>query len=250
MRCRISFSTSHRAFTLLELLAAVAIIGALAAILLPSLGVVRNAADGGRCVSNLRNIALAFKSYAQDNDGYLPAPRYANPGTPTSNPNPLGSTWQLELAPYTTGPLKANNIYRLKEVPIGRNAQICPTYLKMFPSQTAMRDSGLNAAGYGMNINLNVSGQDINFGGRIYNRFKEISIMRPATSIIVGDSADYHIDCRTGTWQYAAPTSTKPDGCNSGAPLRHKGKANYLFADGHVETLTPDQALPLLQFNP
>ncbi len=42
----------------------------------------------------------------------------------------------------------------------------------------------------------------------------------------------------------------KPDGCNSGAPLRHKGKANYLFADGHVETLTPDQALPLLKFIP
>jgi general secretion pathway protein G len=251
MRRRISFfSSCPRAFTLLEMLAAVAIIGALAAILLPSLGVVRSAADSGRCVSNLRNMALAFKAYAQDNDGYLPAPRYANPGTPASNPNPQGSTWQMELAPYTTAPLRANNIYRLKEVPISQNTQICPAYLKMFPNQTAMRDSGLNTAGYGMNINMNVSGQDINFGGRIYNRFKEINIMRPATSIIVGDSSDYHIDCRTGTWQYQAPTSIKPDGCNSGAPKRHKGKANYLFADGHVETLTPDQALPLLQFNP
>ncbi|PTX99269.1 prepilin-type cleavage/methylation domain-containing protein [Spartobacteria bacterium LR76] len=251
MRRRISFSSSRvRAFTLLELLAAVAIIGALAAILLPSLGVVRSAADSGRCVSNLRNMALAFKTYAQDNDGYLPAPRYANPGTPASNPNPQGSTWQMELVPYTTAPLRANNIYRLKEVPISQNAQICPAYLKMFRNQTAMRDSGLNTAGYGMNINLNVGGQDINFGGRIYNRFKEINIMRPAGSILVGDSADYHIDCRSGSWQYTAPTAVKPDGCNSGAPLRHKGKANYLFADGHVETLTPDQALPLLKFIP
>lgn len=246
---RVSFF-SARAFTLIEMLAAVAILGALVAILLPSLSAVRTAADGGRCVANLRNMAMAFKAYAQENDGYLPAPRYANPGTPASNPNPQGSTWQMELAPYTTGPLRANNIYRLKEVPIGQNTQICPTYLKMFPSQTAMRDSGLNAAGYGMNINLNVGGQDINFGGRIYNRFKEIGIMRPATSILVGDSADYHIDCRTGTWQYTTPTATKPDGCNSGAPKRHNGKANYLFADGHVETLTPDAALPLLRFNP
>ncbi len=63
-------------------------------------------------------------------------------------------------------------------MPISQNTQICPAYLKMFRNQTAMRDSGLNTAGYGMNINLNVGGQDINFGGRIYNRFKEINIMR------------------------------------------------------------------------
>ncbi len=34
------------------------------------------------------------------------------PGTPASNPNPQGSTWQMELAPYTTAALRANNIYR------------------------------------------------------------------------------------------------------------------------------------------
>ncbi len=48
----------------------------------------------------------------------------------------------MELAPNTTAALRANNIYRLKEVPIGQNTQICPAYLKMFRNQAAMRDSG------------------------------------------------------------------------------------------------------------
>ncbi len=243
-----SHSTSLRAFTLIELLAVVAIIGILSALIFPSLSGARSSADTAKCTSNLRLMGLAFKSYAQDNDGYYPAPRYVNTGTPASNPNPQGATWQLELAPYTTGPLRANNIYRLKEVPPNNNVQYCAAYVRLFPSITAIRDNGYNAMGYGMNINMNVSGQDINFSGRIWNRFKEIAIVRPATSILIGDSSDYHLDCSSGGWSKIQPSSVKPDGYNTGAPTRHRGKANYLYADGHVEALTPDDALPQLRF--
>ncbi len=58
MRCRVSFSSTRAgAFTLLELLAAVAIIGALAAILLPSLSAVR----GRRIVGGVCRISAASR---------------------------------------------------------------------------------------------------------------------------------------------------------------------------------------------
>lgn len=144
----------------------------------------------------------------------------------------------------------ANNVYRLKEVPPNKNAQYCAAYVRLFPSVNAIRDHSYNVLGYGMNICLNVAGKDINFGGRISNRFKENAVSRPATSILIGDSSDYHIDCSSGDWKTGAVATGKPEGYTSGAPKRHGGKGNYLYADGHVETLMPDQALPQLVFTP
>jgi prepilin-type N-terminal cleavage/methylation domain-containing protein/prepilin-type processing-associated H-X9-DG protein len=64
--------SSHRAFTLLELLVVVAIIGILAAILFPVLKSVRDRGRAARCVSNLKQIGLAFQMYTQENDDTLP----------------------------------------------------------------------------------------------------------------------------------------------------------------------------------
>jgi prepilin-type N-terminal cleavage/methylation domain-containing protein len=66
-----------RAFTLVELLAAVGIIGLLIAILLPSISRVRESARRTTDLSNLRQLALACVVYASDNDGVLPVGREA-----------------------------------------------------------------------------------------------------------------------------------------------------------------------------
>ncbi|RRJ96440.1 type II secretion system protein [Opitutaceae bacterium TAV4] len=62
------------AFTLIELLAVIAIIGVLSAIVLAVIGRARIRARDTVCVSNLRQIFLALENYATENKGVWPAP--------------------------------------------------------------------------------------------------------------------------------------------------------------------------------
>ena len=66
------WSEAHSAFTLLELLVAIAVIGLLVAILVPSLSAVRERARQIQCVSNLKQIGTAFYLYADERGGVYP----------------------------------------------------------------------------------------------------------------------------------------------------------------------------------
>lgn len=88
-------ASSGWGFTLLELLAAVAVIAILVALAIPALTRVQDAGKGAACVSNLHQIGVALFAYAGDNGGKIPAgpkaPPFTNPasfytstGAPTS----------------------------------------------------------------------------------------------------------------------------------------------------------------------
>jgi len=66
----------RRAFTLIELLVVVAIVAILAAILFPVFAQARDKARAASCLSNCRQLGMAFMSYAQDYDEFLPLTTY------------------------------------------------------------------------------------------------------------------------------------------------------------------------------
>ena len=82
----------QRGFTLIELLVVIAIIAILAAILFPVFSKVREKARQASCLSNLKQLGLAFVQYVQDYDERLPGPGKSNSGpsagSPTLGPHP------------------------------------------------------------------------------------------------------------------------------------------------------------------
>ncbi len=68
------------AFSLIELLASIAVIAILAAIVVSVIGRIRSSSEKVTCASNLRQIGTAISLYTNDHSGMLPGPAYSTFG--------------------------------------------------------------------------------------------------------------------------------------------------------------------------
>ncbi|HZM03351.1 MAG TPA: DUF1559 domain-containing protein [Candidatus Saccharimonadales bacterium] len=189
-------------FTLVELLVVIAIIAILAALILPALAEAREGARGTMCLSNTKQLTLAWQLYADDHDGQLPYNIGSNTGNGVSslqtNLNWVNGvmTWGLEsdntntakltqssLGPYVSG---VADIYH------------CPSDHALSSIQ---RQAGWSARvrSYSMNAMVGNAGPASTNGYNVNNPyykqfFKITSILQPAQIFVFLDEHPDSID--------------------------------------------------------
>ena len=105
-------------FTLLEMLVIIAIIGILVTILLPSLSQARAKAKTAVCMSNLKQIGIAFMTYTAKNDGQIPINYEVTSGKER--------TWDDHLAGYDGREVPSNNLDGWIPHSFNHDVYICP----------------------------------------------------------------------------------------------------------------------------
>jgi prepilin-type N-terminal cleavage/methylation domain-containing protein len=107
-----SFTQKRSAFSLIELLIVVAIIGVLVSLTMPSLSKARKVAESLQCLSNGRSAGVVMLNYMGDSKGFIPP--LGPKGAPTWGYN--YGTWYTYIRPYLAlnkpQALAANQTYR------------------------------------------------------------------------------------------------------------------------------------------
>jgi len=191
------------AFTLLELLVVVAIIGIVASMLLPTISKGKAKARSAQCVNNLRQWGLAIRAYADDNDDVLP---HRGQGVQVLTRIDRPEDW-FNALPFYFGSKCFQELVAAGQTPKQKvnSIFICPDAI----------DSGSNYfLPYAMNMNLSP------WSLPHPTRFRDI--VQPALVVAMADGPGQY----SATYPSANPYSPVP---------RHGLRANLLFLGGQVK---------------
>ncbi len=234
----ITLSRRHQGFSLVELLAAIAVVAIIAAILISVLGNVRHSAEKSQCASNIRQLGAAVLMYNAEK-GYLPPIVDFRTGG-------LGMwSWCLTEGGYVE---PASEIW------------VCPTHAAESSIIVDRMDNVQGLAekrfietyprSYSMCGSMVATSVPDEFSGNGYAYPMRVEkFNNPANTVLL---ADQHSDYAGVRYSPSSPPHmavalerdrVNPDVEKAYLNTKHpNGERNFVFMDGHVEWMTPEEA--------
>jgi len=228
MAHRLRFRRRHSAtaFTLIELLVVIAIIAILAAMLLPALAKAKQRALQMQCLNNLKQLGLGFMIYVGDYSDIMPA----------DGSNSAG--WHAEdwiyWRPAPSPPLSQSQVVAVLKTGASTNNFLCPADRAPFdPSRQYFYSYTLNGQ---KNVQDGL-GSSWNGPGNTWVPYKFARIRNPAAKIMLVEeptkfAATEMPPCPSPT--LADDGRWEPPPGNNTLTVRHRGRADVNFADGHA----------------